>query len=455
MKTLVQTLLIVFSLTCFAFMPEAQAVNPPPDGGYPGGNTAEGQGALLSLTTGAYNTGLGVYSLLSNSTGSFNTGVGAGTLLANTADENTATGAGALFSNTTGTANAAFGTFSLFNATTGSFNTATGSQALFANTTGTENTANGSFALNANTDGSFNTAIGAFALSNNTGSENTAVGVNALFSNTAGGNTAIGANTLHQNTTGFQNVAVGDSALNSNVEGSFNTAVGQSTLAVNTGEGNTACGNVALFFNTGNNNTALGNVAGSNLTTGDNNIDIGFDVGGVAGESNTIRIGNSDITNTFISGISGTNSPGGVAVFCNSDGKLGVISSSARFKEDIKPMGKASEAVLGLKPVSFRYKKEIDPRGIPEFGLIAEEVEKVNPDLIIRDREGKPQTVRYEQVNAMLLNEFLKEHAKVQRLEAALEAVTERLKEQDTKIEKVRGQIDSNKPAAPVVVSNR
>ena len=118
-------------------------------------------------------------------------------------------------------------------------------------------------------------------------------------------------------------------------------------------------------------------------------------------------------------------------------------------------MGKASEAVLGLKPVSFRYKKEIDPQGIPEFGLIAEEVEQVNPDLIIRDREGKPQTVRYEQVNAMLLNEFLKEHAKVQKLEAALDAVTERLKEQDTKIEKVRGQIDSNKPAGQVVVSNR
>src|SRR5207244_6471743 len=198
-----------------------------------------------------------------------------------------------------------------------------------------------------------------------------------------------------------------------------------------------------------------GNVAGTNLTTGDNNIDIGYNVGGAAGESNTIRIGNTDITNTFISGISGTNSPGGVAVFCNSDGKLGVISSSARFKEDIKPMGKASEAVLGLKPVSFRYKKEIDPQGVPEFGLIAEEGEKVNPDLIIRDRQGKPQTVRYEQVNAMLLNEFLKEHAKVQRLEAALEAVTERLKEQDAKIEKVCGQLDSNKPAAQVVVSNR
>jgi len=446
---------IAVVILCFALLPSTHAVNPPPDGGYAGGNTAEGQSALLSLTTGAYNTALGLYSLLSASTGNFNTGVGAGTLLVNTADGNTATGAGALLSNTTGTENAATGTFSLFDNTTGSFNTATGSRVLFANTTGTENTANGAFALSANTDGGFNTAIGAFALANNTGSENTAMGVNALQSNSAGGNTAVGANALRDNTTGFQNTAVGHSALFDNTDGTFNTAIGTSALTLSTGDGNTACGNVALFNNTGSNNTALGNGAGTNLTFGDNNIDIGYIVGGVAGESNTIRIGNSDITNTFISGISGTNSPGGVAVFCNSDGKLGVISSSARFKDDIKPMGEASEAVLALKPVSFRYKKEIDPKGLAEFGLIAEEVEKVNPDLIIRDRQGKPQTVRYEQVNAMLLNEFLKEHAKVQRLEAALEAVTERLKEQDTKIEKIRGQIDSNKPAAQVVVSNR
>jgi hypothetical protein len=455
MKTLVPTLLIICSLICVAFLSKSQAVSPPPDGGYAGGNTAEGQNALLSLTTGTYNTALGFYSLLSDSTGKFNTGVGAGTLLVNTADENTATGAGALLSNTTGTENTATGTFSLFNNTTGSFNTATGSRVLFANTTGTENTANGAFALSANTDGGFNTAIGAFALANNTGSENTAMGVNTLQSNTAGGNTAVGANALRDNTTGFQNTAVGHSALFDNTDGTFNTAIGASALVLNTSDGNTACGNVALFNNTGSNNTALGNGAGTNLTTGSNNIDIGYIVGGVAGESNTIRIGNSDITNTFISGISGTNSPGGVAVFCNSDGKLGVISSSARFKEDIKPMGKASEAILAFKPVSFRYRKEIDPQGIPEFGLIAEEVEKVNPDLIIRDREGKPQTVRYEQINAMLLNEFLKEHTKVQRLEAALEAVNERLKEQDSKIEKVRGQIDSNKSAAQVVVSNR
>jgi len=455
MKTFVPTLLIVFLLTCFALLSKMQAVSPPPDGDYAGGNTAEGQNALLSLTTGTYNTAIGLYSLLIDSTGKFNTGVGAGTLLLNTADENTAVGAGVLLSNTTGVDNAAIGTFSLFNNTTGSFNTATGSQALLANTTGTENTANGTFALNINTDGSFNTAIGAFALANNTGSENTAVGVNALFSNTAGGNTAVGANALRLNTTGFQNTAMGDGALQSNTDATFNTAIGASALTLNTSDGNTACGNVALFNNTGSNNTALGNGAGTNLTTGTNNIDIGYIVGGVAGESNTIRIGNSDISDTFISGISGTNSPGGVAVFCNSDGKLGVISSSARFKEDIRPMGKASEAILALKPVSFRYKKDLDPAAISQFGLIAEEVEKVSPDLIVRDREGKPQTVRYEQINAMLLNEFLKEHRKVQEQQRELDSLKAELKEQRDLIQKVNDRLEMSKPEPQIVADNQ
>jgi len=460
MKTLVPTLLIIFSLTCFAFLSKSQAVVPPPDGGYAGGNTAEGYLALGSLTTGAYNTAVGVYSVLSLTDGNFCTGVGAGTLFANTAPENTAIGAGTLFSNTTGTANAALGTFSLFNNSTGSFNTATGEQALFANTTGTENTANGVFALSVNTDGSFNTAIGAFALANNTGSENTAMGVNTLQSNTAGGNTAMGANALRDNTTGFQNTAVGHSALFDNTEGSFNTAIGTSTLTLNTGDGNTACGNVALFNNTGNNNTALGNVAGTNLTFGDNNVDIGYNVGGVAGESNTIRIGNSDITAAFIAGISGHQASGGAQVFVNSDGKLGTTTSSARFKEDIKPMGKASEAILALKPVSFRYKKEIDPQGIPQFGLVAEEVEKVNPDLIIRDREGKPQTVRYEQVNAMLLNEFLQVHRKAEEQEARIaqlmqdmEKLIAHVRQQDSQIQTMSAEIEMSKAAPQVVVN--
>jgi hypothetical protein len=476
--SLVFTAIVIVGI---GLVPNTQAVNPPPDGGYPNFTTAEGQKALFSLTTGAGNTAVGWFSLFSDVAGSFNTATGVGTLLFNTADENTAIGAAALLFNITGAANTAVGSSTLLHNTTGDFNAATGSQALVANTTGTENTADGAFAMNISTEASFNTAIGAFALSNNTGSENTAVGVDTLSSNTAGGNTAMGAHALRLNTTGFQNLAVGHNALTDNIEGSYNTGIGVGALTLNTGDGNTACGNVALFNNTGSNNTALGNVAGTNLTFGDNNIDIGYNVGGVAGESNTTRIGNSDITATYISGISGTNVAGGASVFVSSTGKLGTTTSSARFKENIKPMGSASEAILALHPVSFRYKQDMDPDGIPQFGLIAEEVEKINPDLIIRDRQGKPQTVRYEQVNAMLLNEFLKEHSKVQEqqatitqlestlarqkknLQATVAQLTARLDEQAAQIQKVTAQLvaantsggglETSKPAPQLVVN--
>jgi hypothetical protein len=173
-------------------------------------------------------------------------------------------------------------------------------------------------------------------------------------------------------------------------------------------------------------------LAGQNLTIGDDNICIGND--GVAGDTGVIRIGRSFITATYISGITGQTAPGGAAVFVNGDGKLGTSTSSARFKHEIKPMGEASEAILALRPVSFRYKKEIDPHGIPHFGLVAEEVEKVNPDLIIRDKEGKPYTVRYEQINAMLLNEFLKEHRKN-------ETQQDKIEEQDATISQLKSTL--------------
>ena len=349
-------LFLVFALVCLTLSPRVQAVVPAPDGGYSGGNTAEGQTALLNLSTGGFNTAIGWLSLRSNTTNSFNTAIGAGTLLANAADDNTATGAGALLSNTTGDSN-----------------TANGALALFSNSTGAVDTATGAVAL----------------LNNTTGLANTATGAGALFSNTMGNN---------------------------------NTATGFSALSANfTGDGNTATGRYALTITTGSGNTALGANAGSALTSGNNNIDIGVDVVGVAGEANTIRIGNTNITTTFIRGISGATAAGGAAVFVNSNGQLGTMTSSARFKDEIKPMDKASDALFALKPVSFRYKKEIDPAGIPQFGLVAEEVERVSPDLVIRDAEGKPQTVRYEQVNAMLLNEFLKEHKNVQQLKSMLE----------------------------------
>ena len=295
-------------------------------------------------------------------------------------------------------------------------NTALGTGALFSNTS-SDNTAVGFNCMYNNTTGFANTAVGSRALEVGTTSSNsTAIGVQALVHNNADGNTAIGETALYANTSGFSNAATGNVALTTNTSGSQNTADGSGALFSNTeGDANTGLGYNALVNNTtGSNNIAVGFVAGFSLTTGDYNIDIGNQ--GVADEVGTIRIGDSNQTATYIAGISGQTASGGAAVYVNSDGKLGTSTSSKRFKEDIQPMNKASEAILALRPVSFRYKKEIDPKAIPQFGLVAEEVEKVNPDLVVRDKEGKPYTVRYDQVNAMLLNEFLKEHRKVEQL---------------------------------------
>src|SRR6266436_3201417 len=321
------------------------------------------------------------------------------------AGDNTAEGTDALFSLTTGTENTAIGFDALNSNTTGDSNTATGSIALSSNTTGVRNTANGFAALNSNTTGERNTATGRAALTfNTTGNNDTADGHDALFSNTTGiWNTATGSFALFSNTSANDNTAIGYFALFGNTTGNTNTANGTNALLNNT---------------TGNENIALGNLAGSNLTTGDNNIDVGNQ--GVAAEANTIRIGTVGTqTATYIAGISGT-AISGIPVKINSSGQLGVPPSSARFKQDIQAMGEASDAILALRPVTFRYKHAIDPEGIPQFGLVAEQVEKVNPDLVARDDQGKPYTVRYEAVNAMLLNEFLKEHRKVETLEATV-----------------------------------
>ena len=236
-----------------------------------------------------------------------------------------------------------------------------------------------------------------------------------------------------------------------------------------TGSGNTATGFNALFANsTGNNNTALGFSAGQNLTTGSNNIDIGANVLGNAGEANTIRIGKQGTQkNTLIAGIFGT-AVSGSTVVVSSTGKLGVATSSARFKEAIKPMDKASEAILGLKPVTFRYKEEIDPDKIPQFGLIAEEVEKIDPNLITRDENGKPVTVRYEAVNAMLLNEFLKEHRKaggehrkveeqgrtIKELEGLVTNQQKQIDKLTAGLQRVSGEVELAKPVPKAVASN-
>jgi hypothetical protein len=373
-----------------------------------------------------------------------NTVLGDDALLNNTATDTTAIGFNALFSNTTGYSNTAVGSSALSNNTVGGNNTAIGRQALYTNTSGIYNTAIGVAALLSNTTGDRNTATGEQALDfNTTGHDNTATGSGALVSNTTGDlNTANGAVALQLNTTGNNNVAIGFQPLLHNTTGNRNTATGNNALVNNT---------------TGNANIAVGYNAGLNLTLGDNNIDIGNL--GVAGEANTIRIGNiGRQTNTFIAGISGVTVAGGVGVIIDSNGHLGTVVSSERFKDQIKPMDKASEAILALKPVTFRYKHELDANGIPQFGLVAEDVEKVNPDLVARDDQGKPYTVRYEAVNAMLLNEFLKEHRKVESLEKAMAeqqkdnaAMRAMLKEQAAQIQKVSAQLELSKPAAQTV----
>jgi trimeric autotransporter adhesin len=423
-------LLIPLVFACFGLLPTAQAVDPAPDGGYgpPAygtGNTAEGEDALLNLTSGGnFNTATGYRTLYNNTTGNFNTAIGAGALFYNTADQNTAIGAGALLSNTTGSFNVATGESALFFNTTGTLNVATGDSALLNNTIGSDNTANGSAALGFNTTGNGNTANGNDALfKNTTGDENTANGFFALWNNT----------------TGLRNTAIGTKALFGNTIGSFNIAVGRS--------------------------------AGALLTTGDNNIDIGNF--GIAGDSATIRIGAAQ-TKTFIAGIRGvtTGIANAIPVLVDTAGQLGTAGSSRRFKSEIKPMNNASEAVLGLRPVTFHYKS--DTTDTPQFGLIAEEVAAVNPDLVVRDKDGEIYTVRYDAVNAMLLNEFLKEHRKVQELSSTvetklativdlkstvaqqqkgIEALTARFEEQDKKIQKVSAQLEATKPA-PQVVNN-
>jgi hypothetical protein len=379
----------LFAVACFALSPSAQAVSPAPDGGYPGFNTAEGQNALLSLTTGAGNTGVGWYSLFANSTNNFNTGVGAGTLVLNTADNNTAVGTGALLLNTTGAED-----------------TAVGSTALLNNSTGNDNTANGAFALTSNTTGGGNTATGHNALASNmTGSQNTANGGGALGANTADNNTAVGRHALFNNTTGAGN-------------------------------------------------TALGHGAGTNQTTGSNNIYIGAGVGGVSGESNACYI--ASIFGQPVDPASGT------AALVDTNGKLGTMLSARRFKHDIKPMDKASEAILALKPVTFHYKS--DAKNTPCFGLIAEEVAEVNPDLVVRNKDGDIYTVRYDQVNAMLLNEFLKEHHQVQDLKTIVAGQQKQIQALTAGLQKVSAQLataspsggglEASKPAPQVAENN-
>lgn len=356
-------------------------VNPTPSDAY--GNTAGGSNALLNtVVPGQMNTAFGYYALFSSSTGA----------------GNTAAGANALFLNDTGNANTATGVSALNSNKTGSNNTAAGAYALCNNSSGSQNTADGFSALSSNTGGNFNTASGYVALgSNKTGNNNTAAGANALLFNTSGSeNTASGVGALFNNTTGARNTALGRNALRNSA--------------------------------TGNSNLALGYGAGSQLTSGGENIYLGHP--GAARESKTLRLGKAQ-TRTFVAGVAAA-AVAGNAVYVTKNGQLGIKASSARYKTDIAPLGERSDSLHQLRPVTFRYKEE--PGGLPEYGLIAEEVAAVYPELVTRDARGVVVGVRYEALIPLLLNEL-------QQQQRLLEAQALQISAQAERIDAVLGQL--------------
>jgi trimeric autotransporter adhesin len=379
-------------------------------------NTWYGTGALNGNAdppvTGIYDTAIGYDALPNVTSGTDNTGVGFE----------------ALYSNTTGGGNDAFGAFALYYNTSGDNNIAVGGGALEFNTTGFKNTACGMNSLEENTTGAGNTGLGSGAMFfNTTNSYNTAVGFNALWNSDGNDNTAIGATALFSDTAGSNNDASGFEALYENTTGSYEVASGYEALYSDTNGGNnTAMGAFALYNASAGDNIALGYEAGYNVASGTNNIQIGNE--GDSTDANVIRIGSVQ-TNTFIAGIHGTTVASGVAVYVNSSGQLGVLSSSARFKQNIQSMGDSSDVILSLHPVKFQYKKDMDPKGTPQFGLVAEEVNQIDPDLVVRDGKNQIYTVRYEAVNAMLLNEFLKQHRTVQEQKTEITTLEKRLNE--------------------------
>ena len=447
---------LAIALAWFALTPTTKALlpAPTPDGGYPGGNTAEGTNALHDVTTGINNTAVGLNALTNDTTGGYNVAVGSGALQSNTTgDFNMAIGAEALRDNNANF-NLAIGFRVGFMNTTGNHLTGVGAAALRNNLTGDSNTAIGADALRENTTGEQNTAIGDLALTSlNPGDDNTAVGFSALSA--AGTNSA-------------ENVAVGSQALaNLSAAGAdFNTALGtQALLNQTSGDHNIAIGEQAGdTITTGSSNIVIGAHDGSGLTTASNSIAIGTDAPG--NQSSRTFVGN--LTNSQVQSFNGT-----TVKYVTSEvatGRLGVtaVVSSRRYKYDIKPMDKVSEGILALKPVTFHLKKEVDTNGFLGFGLIAEEVEAVNPDLVYHDEDGSPESVRYDEVWACLLNEFIKEHRKVEAQQASIaelkstvalqqkgmEVLTAQLKEQAAQIQRVSAQLDVNKPA-PRTVANK
>jgi len=385
-KATILPLFIAGVLGCFAISPMALAVVPPPDGGYPGGNTAEGQNALLRRTTGTFNTAIGFDSVVVLTDQSFDTGIGAGALLLDNGGTNTAVGAVALLRNHIA---------------------------------------------------SDNNAFGAFALSNNDSSSN----------GSANFNNAFGRNALLNNVDGDENDAFGDDAMEENTTGSQNTAMGDDAL-----DGNT----------TGTGNTAMGKEAGNSITDGSDNVVLGHNAGiGIVHASRNVAIGSeeagpfADFDDTcFIGSIFGeiVSDPGSqTAVFVDQFNVVGIFNSSRSYKHDIQPMDKSSETLYRLKPVTFKFNS--DWKGTTQYGLIAEDVAEVDAQLVSR-KGGDIVTVHYEQINAMLLNEFLKEHRKVQELEANAARQQKQIEALTAGLQKVSAQLELSKAAPKTVLNN-
>ena len=430
------------ALVCFGLCQQVQSATDTPDpGSLPTSNTADGQGALGSLTTGLYNSAFGFLSVLSLSDANFDTGVGAGALLVDNGGSNTAVGAGALFSNTTGSDNTAVGAFALFNSTTAGLNVAVGDSALvsFNGTTAFDgaNTALGSIALSAETSGEENVAVGRRALESLvSGSNNVAVGWRAGDNYTGGetNNICIGSST--GGTAGESNaIRIGDNSTSGGID-----VVNNSTLAnvVTIGPGLSTQG-ITILTLLGFGNVSIGN--GLQTTTGASTCNIGgiFNQTPPAG-SHLVTVGpNNQLADATL--------------------------SSRRFKKDIAPIDKMSEGILALRPVTFHWKT--DNTNEPEFGLVAEEVAEVNLNWITRNPQGEISGVRYETIPILLLNEFLKVHKKVEEQQAniaelkstvaqqqkGMEVLTAQLKEQAAQIQKVSAQLEVNKPAPTVVVN--
>ena len=388
-----------------------------------------------ATTSGTGNIGVGPSALAANSTGINNTALGASALAANTsAKDSSAFGWFALAANTTGAQNHAFGAGALFSNTTGSSNSAFGLAALYNNTTANNNSAFGYAALHANTLGTQNQGFGYEALfANTTGNGNAAFGTGALYqnttggsSNTTGGNSAFGNFALLANTTAGGNSAFGFSALTANTIGANNVAVGAAALAT---------------LISGSGNVAIGTGAGGNLNAAESN-DIYIGNSGIAGESNAIRIGYiGTITSAYIAGISGKTSANGVDVLVNAAGQLGTVKSSLRYKHAIADMGAESDVLMKLRPVAFYYKAELDDTQTRQYGLVAEEVAKIAPELVVFGEDGTPETVRYHFINAMLLNEVQKQRQQIEDEQKANEEQQNKIAQQQEQIQDLAARL--------------